>query len=224
MNRFQRALGLASPLLLAGALAGCGGGTSTPGSSSSASASQSPSASSASATPSASATTSSSASASGSTPPAGSQPPPATTPAAGGPARCLSTQLEGSLQPGAGGAAGTVYQKIALKNVSQTPCLLQGFAGVSLTNGPQGEPIGAPADRDSSVPVVAVVLQPGQSGAADFGLHQAGNYQDCVRVQAAGYRVYPPEDYGSLFIPAPATACSNADIHLLTLRAFQPFS
>lgn len=211
MNRIQRALVLVSPLLLVGGLAGCGGGTATPGASSSP------------ASPSSTSTGSSSPSASASTPPAGPQPssPP---PAAGSPARCLSTQLEGSIQPGAGGAAGTVYQKIALKNVSQAPCLLEGFAGVSLTDGPQGEPIGAPADRDASVAVVPIVLQPGQSGAADFGLHQAGNYQGCTVVEAAGYRVYPPEDYGSLFIPAPARACSNADIHLLTLRAFQPFS
>lgn len=220
MNRFQRALVLVSPLLLAGGLAGCGGGTATPG----ASASSSSPSSTASSTTASSSAPSPSATTGASTPPAGSQPPPATTPAAGSPARCLSTQLEGSIQPGAGGAAGTVYQKIALKNVSQTPCLLEGFAGVSLTNGPQGDPIGAPADRDASAAVVPIVLQPGQSGAADFGLHQAHNYQGCTVVEAAGYRVYPPEDYGSLFIPAQATACSNPDIHLLTLRAFQPFS
>ena len=28
--------------------------------------------------------------------------------------------------------------------------------------------------------------------------------------------------FGSLFIAAPSMACGNADIHLLTLRAFQP--
>ncbi|MDQ4489910.1 DUF4232 domain-containing protein [Sinomonas sp. ASV486] len=212
MNRFQRAFVLASPLVLAAALAGCGSGGTAPSSSQTAG------------SPSPSATQSPSASPSGTPSGGGSGSPSDTgTPVAGGPARCLSTQLEGSLQPGGGGAAGTVYQKIALKNTSQTACLLEGFAGVSLTNGPTGDPIGAPADRDTSVAVVPIVLQPGQSGAADFGLHQAGNFQGCTVVTAAGYRVYPPEDYGSLFIPAPATACSNADIHLLTLRAFQPF-
>ena len=211
MNRVQRSLAFFSPLALAAVLAGCGSGAQPAASPSSAS----PSVTSSSASPSPSDTSTGSGSAAPSSPAA-------STPAAGGVARCVSNQLQGSLQPGAGGAAGTVYQKIALKNVSQSPCLLEGFAGVSLTNGPTGAPIGAPADRDTSVPVVPIVLQPGQSGAADFGLHQAGNYTGCTTVDAAGYRVYPPEDYGSLFIPAQVTACSNSDIHLLTLRAFQP--
>ena len=209
MTLAPRAAAALAPLLLVAGLAGCGQGTS-PGTTSS------PSPTTASPTPTATASTTPSGSPSG-TPSATTAPP-----TAGGLARCLSTQLEGSIQPGSGGAAGTVYQKIALTNVSQTPCLLQGFAGVSLTDGPQGAPIGAPADRDAAAPVVAITLAPGQTGAAEFGLTQARNYTNCVVVEAAGFRVYPPEDFGSLFIPAPSTACSNADIHLLTLRAFQP--
>ena len=211
MTPMPRAAAALAPLLLIAWLAGCGQGDS-PAGTQSASPSPTPTTASPTATPSASPT------------PTATPSEPAPSPSAGGgPARCLSTQLEGSIQPGQGGAAGTVYQKIALKNVSQTPCLLQGFAGVSLTDGPAGAPIGAPADRDPAAPVVPVVLAPGQSGAADFGLTQAGNYTNCNLVEAAGFRVYPPEDYGSLFIPAPSMACGNADIHLLTLRTFQPF-
>ena len=148
---------------------------------------------------------------------------PTTAPVAGAPARCVSSQLKASLGPGAGGAAGHVYSKIVLTNTSSTPCLLSGFAGVSLTAGPDGGPIGAPADRDSSVPVTNIVLQPGQSGGADFGYTQPGLYGgSCTQVQAAGIRIYPPEDYGSVFISQPETACSETGIHLLTLKAFQP--
>ncbi|GAB4100875.1 DUF4232 domain-containing protein [Sinomonas halotolerans] len=205
MTRLSRAAAVLSPLVLAAGLAGCGlpGPSATSPSPTTEATSPSPSAS-----PSAS---SASPSASGTA-----------TKAAGGTARCLSTQLKGSLAPGQGGAAGTVYQKIVLKNVSKTACLLEGFAGVSLTAGPEGKPIGAPADRDQATAVTPVVLAPGESGAAEFGLRQARTFTGCTVVQAAGLRVYPPEDYGSVFIPAPAAACSNADIHLLTLRAFQP--
>lgn len=217
----RRAAALLLPFGLAAALAGCGSGTS---------ASPTGSATGSAASPTTPATS----------PSSGSASPPASQPSAPAPSdsgtavpqtgqgqpgvtRCLSTQLEGSIQPGQGGAAGTVYQNLALKNVSQAPCLLEGFAGVSLTNGPQGEPIGAPADRDTATPVTPIILEPGQTGAAEFGLGQAGKYTNCAVVDAAGYRVYPPEDYGSLFIPAQVMACSNADIHLLTLRAFRPF-
>ncbi|MGN6404511.1 DUF4232 domain-containing protein [Sinomonas sp.] len=164
-------------------------------------------------------TTSASASASSSTTAA-----PASSGNAGGlPARCVSTQLSASLGQGAGGAAGHVYAKIVLTNTGSTPCLLSGFAGLSLTNGPTGDPIGAPADRDTSAAVVDIVLNPGQAGAADFGYTQPGLYAgSCTQVQAAGLRVYPPEDYGSLFIADPQTACSEAGVHLLTLKAFQP--
>ena len=207
MNRMSRAAVGLAPLLLVAGLAGCGQGTSPGTTTSPSPTTASPSPTTASASPTPSATPSETT---------------ASPTASGGLARGGSPPRGGRLQPGAGGAARRGDPTGALKNVSQTPCLLQGFAGLSLTAGPEGAPIGAPADRDPAAPVVPIVLAPGQSGAADFGLAQAANYANCTVVEAAGLRVYPPEDYGSLFIPAPLTACSNEDIHLLTLRAFQP--
>ncbi|WP_422935363.1 DUF4232 domain-containing protein [Sinomonas sp. P47F7] len=211
MTRHLRLPVLASALLVAAlGLSACGNNSASQASSSPAPSSSAPT--SASASPSPSASPSSSAT---TPPPTGSN--------AAGLARCVSTQLSASLAPGAGGAAGHVYTKIVLKNTGSAPCLLSGFAGVSLTNGPDGAPIGAPADRDGSMPVVDITLNPGQSGAADFGYTQAGLYGgSCTQVQAAGIRIYPPEDYGSLFIPDQQTGCSEAGLHLLTLKAFQP--
>ncbi|MEA5457032.1 DUF4232 domain-containing protein [Sinomonas sp. JGH33] len=191
-------------LVAAVGLAACGNSPSNPSTSS--------------ASPSVSASASPSPSASSASPTTGMS-------GAAGPARCLSTQLSASIGQGAGGAAGHFYAKIVLTNTGSTPCLLSGFAGLSLTDGPNGGPIGAPADRDTSVPVVDVVLNPGQAGAADFGITQAANYVgSCTQVQAAGLRIYPPEDFGSLFIPDQQTACSETSIHLLTLKAFQPMA
>lgn len=214
MTRHLRFPALAATLVVAAlGLAACGNNATSQTSTSPSSSSTSPSA-----TPSApSSMDSTSASATPmSTPSDG-------TTAAGAPARCVSTQLKASLGAGAGGAAGHVYSKIVLTNTSSTPCLLSGFAGVSLTAGPTGNPLGAPADRDSSAPVTDIVLQPGQSGGADFGYTQPGLYGgSCTQVQAAGIRIYPPEDYGSVFIAQPETACSETNIHLLTVKAFQP--
>jgi hypothetical protein len=148
-------------------------------------------------------------------------PAPGTT-AAGAPALCKAAGLTAATDASGGGAAGSVYMKLNLTNKGTEPCVLKGFAGVSLVADAAGAPIGAPATRDDSAGVVDVLLAPGQTGTAVLRYTQAGNYMDCSPVDAAGYRVYPPEDTDSLFLPQPTKACSNAHITLLSIGAFQP--
>ena len=161
------------------------------------------------------------------TPPASSAPAtsapasPATT-AAGTPGLCKAAGLTAATDASGGGAAGSVYMKLNLTNKGSEPCLLKGFPGVSLVADAAGAPIGAPATRDDSAAVVDVLLAPGQTGTAVLRYTQAGNYMDCSPVDAAGYRIYPPEDTDSLFIPQPTRACGNANITLLSIGAFQP--
>lgn len=138
-----------------------------------------------------------------------------------GPALCKAATLAASTDSTGGGAAGSVYMKLILTNSGTQPCLLKGFAGVSLAADANGEPIGAAATRDESTPVADVLLAPGQAGSAVLRYTQARNYPDCTVVSAAGYRIYPPEDTASLFLAQPTDACSNAGINLLTIGAFQ---
>ena len=137
-----------------------------------------------------------------------------------GPALCKAANLTAALDAKGGGAAGSVYMQLVLTNSGAEPCLLKGFAGVSLTAGAEGEPIGAAATRDDSTPVADVLLAPGKAGSATLRYTQAGNYPNCTRTPAAGFRVYPPEDTASLFLAAPKDACSDAGINLLTIGAF----
>ena len=166
-----------------------------------------------------------SASPSQSAPPATTAAPPSsaapatTTPA--GPGLCKAAVLSAATDASGGGAAGSVYMKLNLTNPGSEPCILKGFPGVSLAADAAGGPIGAAATRDESVPVTDLLLAPGQTGWAQLRYTQAGNYTDCSPVDAAGYRIYPPEDTESLFLAQPTTACSNADIKLLTIGAFQ---
>jgi hypothetical protein len=102
--------------------------------------------------------------------------------------------------------------KLNLTNTGSDPCILRGYAGVSLTADAAGAPIGAPAVRDESTAAVDVLLAPGQTGSAVLRYTQAGNYSDCALVDAAGYRIYPPEDTESLFLRQPTRACSNGAI------------
>ncbi|MBP1137697.1 hypothetical protein JOE31_003929 [Arthrobacter sp. PvP023] len=160
--------------------------------------------------------------------PSASQPP--STPAAPSPSPsspasaqqglCKAANLTVSSDSTGGGAAGSIYSKLILTNSGTEPCLLRGFPGVSLTADANGAPIGAPARQDGSSPVADVLLAPGQAGAADMRYTQAGNYTDCNATQAAGYRIYPPEETASLFLAEPRTACSNEAIELLTIGAF----
>ncbi|VXC37897.1 Putative secreted lipoprotein [Arthrobacter sp. 9AX] len=160
-----------------------------------------------------------------SAPPAPSGTSSATSPATGapaGPALCKAAGLSAATDASGGGAAGSVYMKLNLTNTGSEPCILRGFPGVSLAADAAGAPIGAAATRDESTPPTDVTLAPGQTGSAVLRYTQAGNYPDCAMVDAAGYRIYPPEDTASLFLPQPTKACSNADIALLTIGAFQP--
>lgn len=187
-------------------LAGCGTGapqsqvSSTPASSAASSPSQSAAAAAAAGT--------------GSATPA----PAVTAPA--GPALCKAASLTATTDATGGGAAGSVYMQLILTNSGAEPCLLKGFAGVSLTADANGEPIGAPAARDEATPAADVLLAPGQAGTATLRYTQARNYSDCTVVPAAGFRIYPPEDTASLFIAEPHDACSNAGINVLTIGAF----
>ena len=139
-----------------------------------------------------------------------------------GPALCKAGSLTATTDSSGGGAAGSVYMQLIVTNSGTEPCLLKGYAGVSLTAGADGEPIGAAATRDDSTPVTDVLLAPGKAGAATLRYTQAANYPDCTRTPAAGFRVYPPDDTDSLFLAQPLDACANTEINLLTIGAFQP--
>jgi hypothetical protein len=134
---------------------------------------------------------------------------------------CKSANLTAAMDSADGGAAGSVYLQLILTNSGAEPCLLKGYAGVSLTADANGDPIGAAATRDDSTPVADVLLAPGKAGTATLRYTQASNYPDCTRTPAAGFRIYPPEDTASLFVAEPRDACSNTGINLLTISAFQ---
>ena len=138
-------------------------------------------------------------------------------------ALCTAASLTGALDSSGGGAAGSVYMSLVLTNSSAGDCVLDGYPGVSMVKAGTIEPIGAPAVRDAQAPSNGpITLVPGASATAVLRYTQADNYQGCQREQADAVLVYPPSATDSLEITHPLTACSNADIKLLTIGAFQP--
>lgn len=111
---------------------------------------------------------------------------------------------------------------IVLTNASTADCVLDGYPGVSMVKAGEMQPIGAPANRDPQAPSAGpIVLAPGKSAKATLRYSQANNYQGCTRVQADSIMVYPPSAKDRLVIARELTACSNPDIALLRIGAFQ---
>ncbi|WP_069712714.1 DUF4232 domain-containing protein [Curtobacterium sp. ER1/6] len=172
--------------------------------------------------------------ASASAPPAGSSAPStASTPtaapsstggtAAGG--RCATGSLAGSIEAGSGGAAGSTYVHLALRNTGSSTCTLQGWPGVSFVGGGDGSQIGAAATRATESPHPTVTLAPGAVAVAPLQVTTAANYptEKCQPVAADGFRVYPPGSKESLFVrDSDFTACRSADAGLLNVFGLVP--
>ncbi|GGC90212.1 hypothetical protein GCM10011512_16430 [Tersicoccus solisilvae] len=138
---------------------------------------------------------------------------------------CTASRLSGTVAPlPGGGAAGSVYTGLTVRNTSGAACRLSGYPGVSFVGGGTGQQIGVPAQRDETQAPVAITLQPGRSAQARLQITRAENYgQVCNLTPADGFRVYPPSATDALFVPyTAANACGNPKIILLHVGAFQP--
>jgi hypothetical protein len=156
--------------------------------------------------------------------PAGASTP--TTPASqapAGPARCLASNLQGSLGTSQG-AAGTIYTDVVLTNTGAASCTLYGYPGVSFVTAQGGSEVGAPANRNPVSPAALVTLTPG--GKANFllGLTDVGVYSaaQCQPTNVSWLRIYPPGDYGSLYVQYSTQTCAVMSLVVLrtsTVRA-----
>jgi hypothetical protein len=138
-------------------------------------------------------------------------PPPATpsrsAQAAAG-ARCTTAQLSLAVTPGAS-AAGHVGLQLLFTNTSASACTMSGYPGVSFVTGPSGTQIGDAAQRVGG-PVEAVSLAPQGRAHANLLLGQVGNYpaDACRPTQAAGLRVYPPDETTALYVASARQVCA----------------
>ncbi|MEV0561695.1 DUF4232 domain-containing protein [Dactylosporangium sp. NPDC050588] len=140
--------------------------------------------------------------------PAGS----ATTQQVTGRCRTGDLRVTAMSAPG-GGAAGGVYSWLVFTNTSGRTCSLYGFPGVSYVTGASGTQINEPAKREGTAPV-RVDLAPGQGAHAQVRTGQSSAYPDtCHPVEAAGYRVYVPDETASVFVPWRMKVCSTDGVN-----------
>jgi Protein of unknown function (DUF4232) len=101
-----------------------------------------------------------------------------------------------------GGAAGTQYFDLQVRNHASFACHLIGYPGVSFLDG-SGHQIGVPAARNPVRPVVTVNLAPGATVYSQVGV---GNPDIiiCTGVVPHEVRVYPPNETVPMLVAPPA--------------------
>ncbi len=140
----------------------------------------------------------------------------ATTPA--GPPTCLASGLQAQLGVSQG-TAGTIYQVIVLTNASASACTLYGYPGVSFVTGIGGRQVGKPASRTSGSPEAAVTLAPGDHANTLLAIHNAGalSPSKCKQTSVDWLRIYPPGDYGSVYVQYRTLACAGTALSIMTV-------
>ena len=141
--------------------------------------------------------------------------------------RCTVDELQGAIDDGGGGAAGSYGVALILTNSGDRTCELQGWPGVSFVGGGDGTQLGASATLDRASEHPTVQIAPGGYAQAILTMVQAANYDaaECQPQQSEGFRVYPPGSTASLYIGAGGdlfTACTSPSVQQLSVGAIQP--
>lgn len=120
--------------------------------------------------------------------------------------------------------AGSQHLGLQFINTGNSSCEIQGFPGVSYVGGDDGHQVGRAAARAGDKGS-AITLTPGALAWAPLSLPHAENFDpaDCQPERARGLRIYPPQEYESLFVPLEETACANPDLpgEQLTVQTIQ---
>jgi uncharacterized cupredoxin-like copper-binding protein len=130
---------------------------------------------------------------------------------------CATGELSASISY-SGGAAGTSYYYLALKNVGSKTCTENGYPGVSLEDS-SGTMLGQPAARDSAVAVQTFNLAPGKSAYARVEFPNPGAFEpgQCS-ANAASMQVFPPNQTKSLQVGSSLPYCPGFSATALSLQ------
>ena len=138
------------------------------------------------------------------------------SPATAGPPGCSASGLQPQLGASQG-TAGTVYQVVVLTNTSSTACTLYGYPGVSFVTGVGGSQVGKPATKNPAVPKAVVTLAPGAKADVLLAIHDAGAIPHCQITTVDWLRIYPPGDYGSVYVQYNSQACASRSQSLMSV-------
>jgi hypothetical protein len=118
------------------------------------------------------------------------------------------------------GTAGSIYQVIYFTNLSNAPCTLYGYPGVSLAAGsPQVNQVGAAASRSTETAPTLVTIDPGQSANTTLRIVEAGNYPTgtCKPTATTFLQIFPPNQTTPIYLAYKSTGCASSAVKLLSV-------
>jgi Protein of unknown function (DUF4232) len=118
------------------------------------------------------------------------------------------------------GTAGSIYQVIYFTNLSNAPCTLFGYPGVSLAGGsPQVSQVGAAASRSTETAPTLVTIDPGQSANTTLRIVEAGNYPSgtCKPTATTFLQIFPPNQTTPIYLAYKSTGCASSAVKLLSV-------
>ena len=117
------------------------------------------------------------------------------------------------------GTAGSIYQVIDFTNISNGPCTLFGYPGVSLARGTPVTQVGAAAARTTGTTATLVTLGPGQTASALLRIVEAGNYSAgaCSPTTTTYLQIYPPNQTTPIYLVYKSTGCAKSAVKLLSV-------
>jgi hypothetical protein len=108
-----------------------------------------------------------------------------------------------------------MYQVIVLTNTGTGSCTLYGYPGVSFVTGLGGSQIGKPATKNPLVARSLITLAPGGKANVLLAVHDAGAY-GCKIVAVHWLKIYPPGDYGSIYMNYDSQTCAGRSTMAVT--------
>ncbi len=122
------------------------------------------------------------------------------------------------------GTAGSIYQVIDFTNISNGPCTLYGYPGVSLASGTPVTQVGAAASRSTATAATVVTLGPGQTASALLRIVEAGNYSPaaCSPTTTTYIQIYPPNQTTPIYLSYKSTGCASSSVNLLSIGVVTP--
>jgi hypothetical protein len=122
------------------------------------------------------------------------------------------------------GTAGSIYQVLDFTNISNAPCTLFGYPGVSLGAGTPVTQVGAAASRSTATAASLVTLDPGQTANALLRIVEAGNYSPgtCSPTATTYIQIYPPNQTTPIYLSYKSTGCASTSVNLLSVSVVTP--